>query len=81
VPWDCADGFFHAYWPRPHAYLRPEVRRASSVWARAGHAAEQRAVRKLSDGRGPWPGPAASASPPATSARYGLLGPARAGSG
>jgi len=49
VPWDCTDGFFHAYWRRPHAYLQPEVRRASSVWARVGQAAEQRAVRKLND--------------------------------
>jgi hypothetical protein len=49
VPWDCADGFFHAYWRRPRAYLRPEVRQASSVWARVGPAAEQRAVRKLAD--------------------------------
>ena len=49
VPWDCADGFFHAYWRRPRAYLRSEVRQASSVWARVGPAAEQRAVRKLAD--------------------------------
>ena len=49
VPWDCADGFFHAYWRRPRAYLRPEVRQASSVWARVGPAAEQRAIRKLAD--------------------------------
>jgi hypothetical protein len=49
VPWDCADGFFHACWRRPRAYLRPEVRQASSVWARVGPAAEQRAVRKLAD--------------------------------
>ena len=47
VPWDCADGFFHAYWRRPHAYLRPEVRRATSVWARAGPATEWRAIREL----------------------------------
>jgi SAM-dependent methyltransferase len=47
VPWDCADGFFHAYWRRPRAYLRPEFRQASSVWARVGHAAEQRAVCQL----------------------------------
>ena len=40
VPWDCAHGFFHAYWRRPRAYLRPEVRRASSVWAWVGPAAE-----------------------------------------
>jgi len=28
-----ADGFFHSYWRRPHAYLQPPVRRATSVWA------------------------------------------------
>jgi SAM-dependent methyltransferase len=47
IPWDCADGFFHAYWRRPEAYLEPAVRRAVSVWARVGAAAEQRAVREL----------------------------------
>jgi SAM-dependent methyltransferase len=47
VPWDCADGFFHAYWRRPAEYLRPHVRRGVSVWARVGPAAEQRAVRSL----------------------------------
>lgn len=49
VPGDCADGFFHAYWRRPRAYLRPDVRRATSVWARVGSAAEQRAIRELRD--------------------------------
>jgi SAM-dependent methyltransferase len=49
VPGDCADGFFHAYWRRPHAYLRPEVRHASSVWARVGPAAERRAIGELRD--------------------------------
>jgi SAM-dependent methyltransferase len=47
IPWDCADGFFHAYWRRPSAYLQPEVRRAASVWARVGPVAEQRAVSAL----------------------------------
>jgi SAM-dependent methyltransferase len=47
VPWDCADGFFHAYWRRPEAYLRHEVRRGTSVWGRVGVAAEIRAVRAL----------------------------------
>jgi len=47
VPWDCMDGFFHAYWRRPEAYLRPEVRRGTSVWGRVGPAAEDRAVRAL----------------------------------
>ncbi|GAA3213435.1 MerR family transcriptional regulator [Dactylosporangium siamense] len=47
VPWDCADGFFEAYWRRPEAYLDEHVRRAVSVWTRVGPQAEQRAVRKL----------------------------------
>jgi SAM-dependent methyltransferase len=47
IPWDCADGFFHAYWRRPDAYLQPAVRRAVSVWARVGALAEERVVRAL----------------------------------
>jgi hypothetical protein len=47
IPWDCADGFFEAYWRRPGAYLDEHVRRGVSVWARVGPDAEQRAVRSL----------------------------------
>ena len=47
VPWDCADGFFEAYWRRPEAYLDENVRRGISVWAAVGPDAEQRAVRGL----------------------------------
>ena len=47
IPWDCTDGFFHAYWRRPEAYLLPEVRNGTSVWARIGPDAEHRAVTKL----------------------------------
>ncbi|WBB53565.1 MerR family transcriptional regulator [Verrucosispora sp. WMMD573] len=47
VPWDCADGFFEAYWRRPEAYLDDHVRRAVSVWTRLGPQAEQRAVGRL----------------------------------
>ena len=47
IPWDCADGFFHAYWRRPHAYLDPQVRACTSVWARVGAEAEARAVAAL----------------------------------
>jgi SAM-dependent methyltransferase len=47
IPWDCADGFFEAYWRRPGAYLDDHVRRGISVWARVGRDAEQRAVRSL----------------------------------
>jgi SAM-dependent methyltransferase len=49
IPWDCADGFFEAYWRRPEAYLDDDVRRGVSVWARVGPDAEQRAVRSLRD--------------------------------
>jgi SAM-dependent methyltransferase len=47
IPWDCADGFFEAYWRRPEAYLDENVRRGISIWAKVGPDAEQRAVRSL----------------------------------
>ncbi len=47
IPWDCADGFFEAYWRRPEAYLDERVRRGISMWAKVGPDAEQRAVRSL----------------------------------
>ncbi|MBO0838158.1 MAG: methyltransferase domain-containing protein, partial [Actinobacteria bacterium] len=47
IPWDCADGFFEAYWRRPEAYLDERVRRGVSGWARVGPEVEQRAVRSL----------------------------------
>ncbi|MGC2373094.1 MAG: class I SAM-dependent methyltransferase [Solirubrobacteraceae bacterium] len=47
IPWDVVDGFFHAYWRRPHAYLQEPVRRGSSVWARVGRTTERRAVVAL----------------------------------
>jgi SAM-dependent methyltransferase len=47
IPWDCADGFFEAYWRRPEAYLDENVRRGISIWARVGPHAEQRAVHSL----------------------------------
>jgi SAM-dependent methyltransferase len=47
VPWDCADGFFEAYWRRPEAYLDEGVRRGISVWDAVGPGAEHRAVHQL----------------------------------
>ena len=47
IPWDCADGFFEAYWRRPAAYLDEDVRRGISVWTSVGPDAEQRAVDSL----------------------------------
>jgi SAM-dependent methyltransferase len=32
IPHDCLDGFFHAYWRRPRAYLDPRVRAGISVF-------------------------------------------------
>ena len=49
IPWDCADGFFEAYWRRPEAYLNENVRRGISVWAAVGSEAEERAVHNLSN--------------------------------
>lgn len=49
IPWDCADGFYEAYWRRPEAYLDEDIRRGMSIWARVGPGAEQRAVRSLRD--------------------------------
>ena len=49
IPWDCADGFFEAYWRRPEAYLDEKVRRGISVWDAVGPDAEERAVRSLRD--------------------------------
>ena len=36
IPWDCADGFYEAYWRRSAAYLDVHVRRGMSIWARVG---------------------------------------------
>src|SRR4029077_10570579 len=47
IPWDCADGFFEAYWRRHEGYLDENVRRGISVWAKVGPDAEARAVPRL----------------------------------
>ena len=47
IPFDVHDGFFHAYWRRPGAYLQERVRRGCSVWARIGLSVEQRVVTAL----------------------------------
>jgi SAM-dependent methyltransferase len=47
IPWDCADGFYEAYWRRPEAYLDEGVRRGISIWDAVGPEAEERAVRHL----------------------------------
>jgi SAM-dependent methyltransferase len=47
VPHDCRDGFFHAYWRRPEAYLSEEVRAGISVFARMDRAAVEDGVERL----------------------------------
>lgn len=47
VPADCQDGFFHAYWARPEAYLDADVRAGISVFARLDRTAVERAVAHL----------------------------------
>ncbi|RYP84425.1 SAM-dependent methyltransferase [Nocardioides guangzhouensis] len=49
VPWDCADGFFEAYWRRPEAHLDEHVRRGVSVWTEVGPDVERRVVHSLRD--------------------------------
>ncbi len=34
IPADCRDGFVHAFWRRPRAFLDPAVRRSMAVFAR-----------------------------------------------
>ena len=47
VPHDCTDGFYGAYWRRPEAYLRPEVRAGISVFSQVSSAAVDRAIVAL----------------------------------
>ncbi len=47
VPHDCLDGFYAAYWRRPHAYLDAEVRDNISVFRRLSPAEVRRAVDRL----------------------------------
>jgi SAM-dependent methyltransferase len=47
VPHDCTDGFYSAYWRRPEAYLDPQVRAGTSVFAKVSSAAVDRAIAAL----------------------------------
>jgi SAM-dependent methyltransferase len=47
VPHDCRDGFCHAWWRRPRAYLAPEVRAGISGIARLPAATVDTAVARL----------------------------------
>jgi hypothetical protein len=48
VPWDCVDGFYHAFWRRPEAYLDPAVRGGISVFSRVPSSAVDAAMNRLS---------------------------------
>jgi SAM-dependent methyltransferase len=47
VPHDCTDGFFHAYWRRPEAYLDPAVRAGISVFAQMDSACTEAGLASL----------------------------------
>jgi SAM-dependent methyltransferase len=47
IPFDCRDGFLHAYWRRPEAYLDPRVRNGISVFARLEPEEIEQALTRL----------------------------------
>jgi SAM-dependent methyltransferase len=49
VPWDCHDGFAHAYWRRPERYLDPAVRAGISCFARLDADVVDSAMARLAD--------------------------------
>lgn len=49
IPADCADGFCHAWWRRPEAYLDPEVRAGISGLARLPRDLVDEAMGRLRD--------------------------------
>jgi SAM-dependent methyltransferase len=49
IPYDCADGFYGAFWRRPVAYLKPEIRAGISVFARLDADEVERGLARLRD--------------------------------
>jgi hypothetical protein len=47
IPRDCVDGFAGAYYARPEAFLREDVRQSQSAWGFVDDAAVERCVREL----------------------------------
>lgn len=47
VPRDCTDGFQVAFYARPEAFLREDVRRSQSAWSFLGPGVEARIVAAL----------------------------------
>ena len=48
IPHDCIDGFYHAYWRRPEAYLDPRVRAGISAFALMDPVCVEEGVARLS---------------------------------
>jgi SAM-dependent methyltransferase len=49
IPFDCTDGFQEAFYGRPEAFLREEVRNAQSAWDFLDKETESEYVRRLSE--------------------------------
>ena len=47
IPHDCVDGFFHAYWRRPEAYLDASVRAGISAFALMDQGCVEQGLRRL----------------------------------
>jgi SAM-dependent methyltransferase len=47
IPHDCRDGFYHAFWRRPEAYINAEIRDNISVFRRLASGEVARAVGRL----------------------------------
>jgi SAM-dependent methyltransferase len=47
LPADCRDGFFHAYWRRPHAYLDEGVRESMAVFKQLDPVQTQTGLERL----------------------------------
>jgi hypothetical protein len=47
IPHDFTDGFQHAFWRRPEAYLEPRIRAASSMFAVLPAGAVERGLERL----------------------------------
>lgn len=49
IPHDCVDGFQEAFYGRPEAFLKKEVRLAQSAWGFLPEGVEDKLVQKLAD--------------------------------
>ena len=49
IPLDCVDGFQEAYYGRPEAFLKKEVRAAQSAWGFLPPGIEEKLVKRLAD--------------------------------